>query len=533
MLINGYWCRKGIFMKIAIFYLSDTIDNATKYNFDHLKNLISASDKGQNEINVFWAINKPIKEAIDVDLTDASMIRVSEEDFYNFGLYDSQHDKPLWKNNDFFLYYLSSRVVADFYFVMEGDYFINDVSYFETIFKSVGKVDYVLHNYWETPADSNYYWKNYTSNEILKYEAPYYLTNKNIMGATSELIKYLTDVRRNQALLTNQGVNIPNDNYFFGMELVKNDDLTGLFMGRIVSSMPLSWNDSKYYLDQEVVQFVGTVHPVRDAEKAISSNIQKRAIGISDFYDNQSYLNKTLIPALQKDRNNFHLSIEDILFLLKGISLNKKWNFLRYLESKSLIPLINGINENANLFEQTISDLKDADSQIMFALNTRYIGAQYPKEINFTNRALFKKVILSSSFNGSEGNLATDGNFNPNKYRDGGFHTNWENEASAIIDLAEIDEIKFINLYHRNGYFDRTKNLTIFTSVDGNDWESVENEALTNIQWDRLKIPSVRNSSKFEFRLSIPLGGRVSQFVKIVNTTPGNNPLHLNQIEIF
>lgn len=520
-------------MRLAIFYLTDTVDISTRHNYDQISKLINQSENEKIEVNLYWAINRQIKEPIKEDFNGVNLIRVAPEDIQNYGLFDNQHYKPLWKNNDFFLYYLASKVVADFYIVLEGDYFINDGKYFETIFESIGNIDYVLQNYWETPADSDYYWKNYTNNERLDYKAPYYLTSKNIMGATSKLIDQLTDTRRKQAILTSQGVKIPNDNYFFGMELIKDSCLNGLFLGQIINSMKLEWNDSKYYLDEQVLKFNGTVHPVRSAEQAISSNIQKGSIHVSDFYNNESYLNQILIPAAEKSTKDFNLSNGDVQMLLKNLDTAQKQELLQFLESKELLPKINNIFPTSELFEQTVNQLKNREARILFALNTRYNGSQFPEEVNFRNLALFKKVTLSSTFKESAGELATDGNFNPNKYTDGGFHTNWEVEPSAILDLGNTQSISSLALYHRKGYFNRTRSLKIFTSIDGKIWDIVDSDLVLNINWSDLKHESQRSSTGYVYRLNIPLSKRNVRYVKVVNVTSGKNPLHLNQIEVF
>lgn len=515
-----------------MFYLTDSINEATTYNYQHIKKLISNSNMREHNLNMYWAFNVPIMyslETYDID-DNENIIRISPEDIFNYGLFDKKHHKPLWKNNDFFLYYLSSRVEADFYIVIEGDYFINDANYFNILFEKINNIDFLVANYWETPSDSNYFWKNYSDNKELGYLPPYYLTSKNIMGATKKIVDTLTNIRKHQSMLTKQGIKIPNDNYFLGMELVKNKELTGLFMNKLIPDMKLSWNDSKYYLDTQVIEFKGTIHPVRSAQEAIHSNIQKKSITISDFLNENSYLNKLLINIAKKENSNFYIKYEDVSLLLSNLDDKDKLMILSLLQTKHLLPNIQTNRFNNNLFEYISNDVKN---KIGVALYTRYSNNQYPSQINFNNVALFKSVTLSSTFNHSGGSLFTDGNFNPSKYKDGGFHTNWEEYPFVIIDLATVFSINCIRISHRNGYFNRTKDLKILTSTDKEKWEELSNSSLLNINWANLKTISNRNSLGVEWNLTISFDKRKVRFIKIINITSGNNPLHLNQIEVF
>lgn len=517
-------------MNVAIFYLTDSTSQATLYNYEHMKQLIDNSDKHGHEVNLYWAINKPLRDSISSDLDNINTIRVASEDIYNFGLFDANHHRPLWKNNDFFLYYLASRTKADFYIVLEGDYFINDTKYFDTLFSNVNDIDYVVANYWKTEADSDYFWKNYTSNSKLGYEDPYYLTSKNIMGAKNSVVDYLTSVRRNQSELTKDGAKIPNDNYFLGMELIKNEKLHGLFMNKQIQSMKLAWNDSKYYLDEDVLGYIGTIHPVRTAQAAIESNIQKKSMSIQDLQDESSYFNRVLLSAVKNENPNFYLSFSSVELLIHNLSDNDKLQLLSLLETKNLLPKLQTNGFVNSLFEAMIHGL---NKRIKYALYTRYTGNQYPNQIRFNNLALFRPVSLSSSYKNSKGDLATDGNLNPSKYRDGGFHTDWEEEPFAIVDLENIRKISNIQINHRDGYFDRTTNLKVLTSLDGSQWDEVVDSNLTNIDWANLKSISKTNSKGFEFKLTISFNDRDARFIKIINTTKGRKPLHLNQIQIF
>jgi glycosyltransferase involved in cell wall biosynthesis len=154
---------------------------------------------------------------------------------------------------------------------------------------------------------------------------------------------------------------------------------------------------------------------------------------------------------------------------------------------------------------------------------------------NMTNVALHKPVQLSSIFEAqnpqshTDGSAATDGNYDPNKNRMGGFGTMPSINPWALLDLEKIYEVNEIRLFHRDGFFERTKHIRIEASIDGRHFEFIED--LNNLEFE--KKSTNQNKQGYVFVKEVMLDSFAARYLKFTLVTNKRRFFHLNQIEVF
>ncbi|GFH42602.1 hypothetical protein Hs30E_11530 [Lactococcus hodotermopsidis] len=161
-------------------------------------------------------------------------------------------------------------------------------------------------------------------------------------------------------------------------------------------------------------------------------------------------------------------------------------------------------------------------------------GLTYDNQLDFANLALHKPVASSLTFSTiteqfAQAESAVDGNLDTDKYRFGGFASRWDNKPWWQIDLEVEMAISQLKLYHREGYFERTKAIDVEVSSDGETFVKIAE--LREIVFT--KVETTRNRQGYAFLKTVNLSPITTRFVRLTNVSDDAVIFNLNQVEIY
>ncbi len=104
------------------------------------------------------------------------------------------------------------------------------------------------------------------------------------------------------------------------------------------------------------------------------------------------------------------------------------------------------------------------------------------------------------------------------------FHTDFEKNPHAVIDLGKASSIRGILIQNREGYPARNTDVVVSLSGDGQTWEEIWTSADTSDTWE---IPV----SRFVAGAHIP--GKDARYVKIERRLEHPDALHLQTVKIY
>ncbi|WP_172356499.1 discoidin domain-containing protein [Lactococcus insecticola] len=411
-----------------------------------------------------------------------------------FGLPDIPRGQSLWRNGDYAMQPLQHAIVAPVYIILENDTLVRGPEIFSQIthfFDQGGQV--VTSKFY--PVKKNHWNARTAQGDVLSQ--PYAQAHVWLWGATQQIADLLLSERKDM-LERSDGSDHqwPVDEIFLGSMILKHDlkmlDINTL---ETVDTSRLDYRPAYSLLDPAIWQGNQLVHPA----------VTQASI--------------------------FSKYAAEFGWFLKADS----WQFGYGTQVFRSMMLSHLDNSNASVYNAIIRNIYvDHLDAMAFSELARQHGLTYDGQLDPKNLALHKPALSSTSFSYKDDNFsfaeaAVDGNLDVDKYRFGGFASRWEEKPWWQVDLLEMTDISEIKLYHREGFFERTVNLGIAISSDGDSFVTIAE--LHDIDFE--KIPTRRNQSGYAFVKSVAIGPVRTRFVRLTNLADEVVIFNLNQVEIF
>ncbi|GFH42961.1 hypothetical protein Hs30E_15120 [Lactococcus hodotermopsidis] len=421
----------------------------------------------------------------------------TEADLASLGLPLIPAGQALWANGDYAMYALKEKVDAPAYVITENDTFINSRTLFESMadFYDNGG-DMLAHHHREVPANDNHVRSGARGNVL---DSPFGMLNVWVWGAKPTTIDFLVQKRLEVAQRSDLSFQQwPKDELFLGTTVLHHQEINFLDIASLDEDYDyLAYRPVYSILDARVWQGNKIVHPV---------------VSQSSVFSKYSYEYNFFLAQHHHDYS-------------EG---SKLWRLmmLSYLD-KSNQTIYSGMIASV-ILSPTLEPKPFADFCLAHQLT-------YDNQLDLQNKAFLKEVTGSEPFSYNRSQFPyhismTDGNYDVDKYRFGGFASKRLQDPWIQVDLADITTISKINLYHRHQYFERTKNLDIEISLDGESYEKIAE--LRDIEFT--KEASTRNKEGHVFVLRNNFDVKKARYVKItLRTFGGRQILNLNQIEIY
>ncbi|MCR8668813.1 alpha-L-fucosidase [Aestuariibaculum sp. M13] len=104
------------------------------------------------------------------------------------------------------------------------------------------------------------------------------------------------------------------------------------------------------------------------------------------------------------------------------------------------------------------------------------------------------------------------------------FHSKEEKEAFAIIDLEKNYQVKGIDIFNQKHYLTNDLNFSVFTSIDGENWNKIEDKKGSFYHWE---VPVT------QFNAGIELPGIKGRYIKVSVESSSTAALHLKKLQVY
>jgi hypothetical protein len=484
--------------KYVVAFRTHRWDEAIQKNFDNLRKYVDTTR---------WQVVVLADETNGALETPEDVTKISHtSDLARFGLLDIPSGRSLWRNGDYAIHPLKEAIKAPGYIILENDSLVQGDKLFQHItehFDAGG--DFVTAKYWPTGRFHKVP-LNQSALNLYPEGTRYALAYVWLWGARAEAVTDLLQARLDLVQVSN------------GTD--KQWPIDELFLGT-------------YFRNKGIQPYV-----INDDPEVDTSMLEYRP-PVSTL-DETIYSGNRLVHPVVKQEDIFTKYLDEDVFLTYGSMLSNDY-FNSVDEGgrlRKVMMLQKQLGETQDLYNRMIKRVifsDTFDSKEKFASFCSGNGFTYPGQLNFENIALFKPIQLSSTFAQNNtsaftyGRAATDGNLDLDKYRMGGFGTRPETKPWAILDLESLYSLDKIVIYHREIGFERTQNMDVSVSQDGENYTVVK--AFRNIEW--VESASTRNKQGKTFTIEIDDLKVDARFIKFELKVDKPTYFHLNQIEVF
>jgi hypothetical protein len=420
----------------------------------------------------------------------------------DLNLLNFPEDRAIWRNADYTMYLFRSLVDADAYLWLENDVLIKSKPLFEEIdhfFENEG--DFILSGW--NPSQARRVGPR-TAKDFYPEDQPLGFLHMWLWGGTRAVIDRLYQERQDHLAYYRPGdeTSWPSVEVFLGTFFHNHKEYKSLELRQALKDKV-----------QMHLGFMNTIHTNMDPYIYRHDNIMIHPILKQNEIFQKRWWNSM-------ELNEFGTTKD----------YSAKTGYGRALLMTHLV------NQNAQVYNQLAKGMirMPGNNAMDWAHYATEHGLTYPGQIQFDNKALLKPVTLSSQAshntpNESDGYSATDGNIDLEKYRYGGAATRFEDNPWMMIDLEDIQNFTQIDLYHREGMFDRTTDIKVEISNDNEHFEELG--TYHGITFEKIK--SSRNLQGYQYQYRITYPDTVSaRYVKFTLERE-HMMFHLNQIEIY
>jgi lipopolysaccharide biosynthesis glycosyltransferase len=484
--------------KYVVAFRTHTWDAVAQSNFEQLQKSVDTSR---------WDVVILADETNGELATPTGIQKISHTaDLSRFGLPDIPTSRSLWRNGDYALQPLKEAIKAPAYIILENDVLVQGDTLFHHItehFDAGG--GHVTAKYW--PKGRFHQVPLHQSASGLYQEGTRYgIAYVWLWGATYDEADRLLQAR---------------------LELLKRSDGTDR-----------QWPIDELFLGTFYRMNGITPYVINDDPEVDTSQLEYRPP--VSILDPDIYTGSRLVHPVVAQETIFTKYLDEESFFTYGEMLSNAYfnNVDPGSRLRKVMMLQKEIGDTRDLYNRMIRQILQApnfDSPSKFATFASENGFTYPDQIDGQNLALFKPLQLSSTFANNNwraftyGGAATDGNLDLDKYRMGGFGTKKEANPWAILDLEHVYALNGVKLYHRDGYFERTKHIIVEASTDGEHYEVVAD--LDQLVFE--KQVSTRNKQGYVYLKDVALKTIEARYLKFTLVTDNSEFFHLNQIEVF
>ncbi|GFH42757.1 hypothetical protein Hs30E_13080 [Lactococcus hodotermopsidis] len=404
----------------------------------------------------------------------------------------------LWRNGDYAIHPLKQAIEAKAYMIVESDTLVQGRLAFDAIadyFDKGGQV--VTNEQYEVDNNLDRY-------DVFRREGYFdYIHKASVMmwGATNEICDILLAERQRISEHENlYEYTYPADEVFFGSVIKKyNFDFLELRHLENVDTTKLAFRPMWVLEDTENWGGERLIHAISSIDLVISSLYYNAGINLKmNNYDYSPGSNLDRIFRLSVLCDRSHEIYNAMVLDVFSSPYNSNLDFAHYVQEHRLC---------------------------------------YEGQIDFKNKAFLANASASSVWHNQYKQrhalpfYCVDGNYDLDKYHKQGFLSKEYPYPWLAIEFSEVETISKVNLYHREGFFDRTKNINIEISLDGENYEVVG-------EWrdiEFMREESTRNKQGYVYVSRFELADAVeAKFVRLVLQT-GDTGMYfnLNQVEIY
>lgn len=465
--------------KYVVAFRTHVWDDTIEKLYRHLETVVDASR---------WQVVILADETHGQLQTPADAVKISHDaDLSRFGLPDVPKGRSVWRNGDYAMQPLVEGIEAPAYIIIENDTMVSGYKTFETITRFFDQGGQFVTARLTDLDEESIPVKNTALGVYDTYQSVFVW----LWGATQEVARQLRQARA--ALAQNiepADDRWPTDEVFLGHEVTHQHYKT-LVLDRLpmIDTSRLDYRPPYSSLEASLYQGDKLSHPV---------------VAQSQIFT--KYAGKTNLLA-----DNY-----------RDISVGSN------LYKDMMLSFVEGDNQavyNNMVMQYYLSDRQALRNFADFASSHHLT---YPEQLDFDNKALFSRITASSVITPSVRKsawpeFAVEGNYDVDKYRYGGFASQVSDQPWVEIDFGREETINKIVLYHREGLFERTKDLELRFSDGG----TVE---LKDVSFS--KHPDKRNRQGYVYSYQVDLPPTHTRTLRITNL--GKNVIfNLNQIEVF